>query len=155
MLVASVLLAPNPWREGVRNNMRKILSGVTKRRPKALDPLTAAALDKLGGLARSSGDRSRVMRQVADLRSKGVPLKVLADSCGVTARTISTWQARGRGSETVTRRQKRTVKPITRPDRPPEIKVVDVVRPDRSGGLWPKINMRAEWVRVRFSLELL
>jgi len=81
-----------------------------------------------------------------------VELRVLAKCCGVAVSTIASWHARGAKSDTTPAR--RLIKGSLGDQRSPQMQVIDVVRPERAVGLWPKINLRAEWVRVRLNLEL-
>ena len=123
-----------------------------KQRPRHLDPVTVKAIEQLRKLAQSATDRPRVIDQAVGLRSKGVPLRVLAECCGVAVSTIAGWQARGARSSMMPAR--RPMNEGLRGERSPQMHVIDVVRPERAVGLWPKINLRAEWARIRLNLEL-
>ena len=123
-----------------------------KQRHRHLDPVTITAIEQLRKLAQSATDRPRVIAQAVELRNKGVPLRVLANSCGVAVSTIASWQARVARSDTTPAR--RHIKGSLGAERSPQMQVINVVRPDCAVGLWPKINLRAEWVRVRLNLEL-
>ena len=74
-------------------------------------------------------------------------IRVLAECCGVAVSTIASWQARGARSSTMPAR--RPMNEGLRGERSPQMHVIYVVRPERAGGLWPKINLRAEWARIR------
>lgn len=117
-----------------------------------LDPVTVKAIEQLRKLAQSATDRPRVIDQAVELRNKGVPLRVLAKCCGVAVSTIAGWHARGARSDVTPAR--RPINGRLGAERSPQMQVIDVVRPERAVGLWPKINLRAEWVRVRLNLEL-
>jgi DNA-binding transcriptional regulator YiaG len=133
--------------------MKKKIRSVRPGRPEwSLDPAIADALNNLKELVQSSSNRLRVIQEVAELRKKGVQLKVLAEYCGVAPGTIAQWQARASKSERV------LFKGNSRRDVPtqakPQLRVLDVIQSERKDRFWPKINLRAEWVRFRFNFEL-
>jgi hypothetical protein len=123
-----------------------------KKYTEVLGPEIIEALAKLKKLAQVGNDRPRLMVEVAALRKKGVPVGALADCCSVSTRTINLWSAGSRKLDTTPVRQN-SKRGLT-PERIPQMQILDVVRPERVGGFWPRVNLRAEWVRFRFNLEL-
>jgi hypothetical protein len=118
----------------------------------SLDPAIADALINLKKLAQSSDNRLRVIQEVAELRKKGVQLRVLAEYCGVATGTIAQWQARATKSELASSKGNPRGEVPTQAK--PQLRVLDVIQSERTARFWPKINLRAEWVRFRFNFEL-
>lgn len=113
---------------------------------------TEAALANLRKLAQSAADRPRVLKQVTALRAKGVTLSDLADCCGVVPSTICSWQKTKKTSKKPSRRHE--VERVFQSSEPSQMQIVSVV-PPKGGGFWPKLNLRAEWSRIKFSFELI
>jgi hypothetical protein len=118
----------------------------------SLDPVIGEALKNLKELSLAGNDLPKVMHEVTELLQKGVPGKVLADHCRVSIATISRWKARVTSSGNSLTSQKHRINPGV--DQVPQIQVLDVVRAEPKRGFLPRINLRAEWVRIRLNFEL-
>lgn len=118
----------------------------------SLDPVIGEALINLRELSLTGNDPSKVIHQVNELRQKGVPVKVLADHCRVSNATISRWKTQVTTSGFLSATQKH--RRHSDVDHVPQLQVLDVVREAPKRGFAPRINLRAEWVRIRFNFEL-
>ena len=107
-----------------------------KQRHGHLDPVTVTAIEQLRKLAQSATDGPRVIALAVELRNKGVPLRVFAKCCGVAVSIIASWQASGARSDTTPAR--RHIKGSLGAQRSPQMQVIDVVRPERAVGRWPR-----------------
>jgi hypothetical protein len=132
---------------------QKKSSNNQKRSNQISDPVIVDALANLKKLVQSEDDRLRVIKEVMELRKKGVKRKVIAECCGVSIRTIGHWLTRLKASDPESGRQYRKRRK-TQIERMPQMRIFDVVQSERVKEPLPKFQLRAEWAQIRLNFQM-